>query len=250
MKRAVAIIMQHIRCAWPCLLFVSPAQGAVVACGGDNQWPPSSYRMAAAADVQGYSPDVLHAVLGGKSAVQVRLMPFARCLALAEQGRQVQIVMAASRSPERERHFLFTRSYLQLHPVSLTLQFAQVGAKPLPWCGLNGFNYQAFGVSADAVDRGSSTYPDMLRKLRAGRCRGFVEFREVWQGLLKQGVLRPEELPPLKIQPLPGRSPVSLAFMVSKQYADAQGLRRRLDRGLQALQMRGGQRMLLERQLH
>jgi len=237
-----------LRALLPALALL-PAQAAVVACGGDNQWPPSSYRVAASDKVLGYSPDVLRAVLGEEAAVQVRLMPFARCLALAAQGRQVQIVMAASRSPERERQFLFTRPYLQLHPVSLSLQPEGAGSVSLPWCGLNGFNYQAFGLRPEEVDRGSSNYPDLLRKLRAGHCRGFVEYREVWQGLLKQGVLHAAELPPLQMNPLPAQGPVRVAFMVSRQMPGAEILRQQLDHGLQVLEQRGVLQSLLSRQL-
>lgn len=235
--------------ALPPALALLPAQAAVVACGGDNQWPPSSYHAAAGDQVQGYSPDVLRAVLGEESAVQVRLMPFARCLALAAQGRQVQVVMAASRSPERERQFLFTRPYLQLHPVSLSMLPEEAGRKRLPWCGLNGFNYEAFGLRAEEVDRGSSNYPELLLKLRAGHCRGFVEYREVWQGLLKQGVLQQLELPRLRMESLPGQGPVQVAFMVSRQMPGAEILRRQLDQGLQALAEQGVLKSLLSRQL-
>ncbi|WP_374557495.1 substrate-binding periplasmic protein [Aquitalea pelogenes] len=249
MKRAFTTVMQCISSVWPCLMFVLPAEAAVVACGGDNQWPPSSYQLASAADVQGFSPDVLRAILGPEAGLQIRLMPFARCLALAEQGSQVQIVMAASRAPARESQFLFTRPYLQLHPVSLTMQPMLAGSDRLPWCGLNGFNYQAFGLRAEEVDRGSANYPDLLRKLRAGHCRGFVEYREVWQGLLRLGVLQPDQLPPLVLRPLPGRPAVEASFMISRRMPGAELLRQQLDKGLQALAARGELTALLKRQL-
>ncbi|NWK79698.1 ABC transporter substrate-binding protein [Aquitalea sp. LB_tupeE] len=241
--------MQCISRVWPCLMFVLPAYGAVVACGGDNQWPPSSYQLASTAEVQGFSPDVLRAILGPEGGLQVRLMPFARCLALAEQGSQVQIVMAASRTPNRERQFLFSKPYLQLHPVSVTMQPMLAGSDRLPWCGLNGFNYQAFGLRAEEVDRGSANYPDLLRKLRAGHCRGFVEYREVWQGLLRLGVLSAAQLPPLVLSPLAGRPAVDASFMISRRMPGAELLRQQLDKGLQAMAARGELAALLKRQL-
>lgn len=249
MKRAVTTILQRICRTLPCLVLALPAQGAVMACGGDNQWPPSSYQLASTAEVQGFSPDVLRAILGPEAGLQIRLMPFARCLALAAQGSQAQIVMAASRAPARESQFLFTRPYLQLHPVSLTMQPMLAGSDRLPWCGLNGFNYQAFGLRAEEVDRGSANYPDLLRKLRAGHCRGFVEYREVWQGLLRLGVLQPDQLPPLVLRPLPGRPAVEASFMISRRMPGAELLRQQLDKGLQTMAARGELAVLLKQQL-
>lgn len=225
-----------------------PARAAVVACGGDNQWPPSSYRQPGSDAVQGYSPDVLRAALADRVGVEVRLMPFARCLAAAEQGRQVQLVMAASYSPERAQRFLFTRSYLQLQPVQLTLQTPLAAAARLPWCGLNGFNYRAFGLSPAQVDAGSANYPDLLRKLQAGHCRGFVEYREVWQGLQKLGVAAGAA--PLAMRPLPGGSPVQVHFMISRQMAGAERLREQLDRALLRLEAGGQLQAMLARHLH
>jgi polar amino acid transport system substrate-binding protein len=249
MKRAVTTILQRICRTLPCLVLALPAQGAVMACGGDNQWPPSSYQLASTAEVQGFSPDVLRAILGPEAGLQIRLMPFARCLALAAQGCQAQIVMAASRAPARESQFLFTRPYLQLHPVSLTMQPMLAGSDRLPWCGLNGFNYQAFGLRAEEVDRGSANYPDLLRKLRAGHCRGFVEYREVWQGLLRLGVLQPDQLPPRVLRPLPGRPAVEASFMISRRMPGAELLRQQLDKGLQTMAARGELAVLLKQQL-
>lgn len=227
-----------------------PLWAAVVACGGDNQWPPSSYRLPGSSEVQGYSPDVLRAALAERIGVEVRLMPFARCLAAAEQGRQVQLVMAASYSAERAQHFLFTRSYLQLQPVQLTLHTPRATAAGLPWCGLNGFNYHAFGLSPAQVDAGSANYPDLLRKLQAGHCRGFVEYREVWQGLQKLGVAAAADRTPLDMRPLPASGPVRVYFMISRQMAGAERLRGQLDQALLRLEASGQLAPMLARHLH
>jgi polar amino acid transport system substrate-binding protein len=78
----------------------------VRACGGANEWPPSSYftrrdgRLTT--EVTGYSPDVLAAALqGSRFQPQVTLLPFARCLAEARAGHDMQIVMAAFHNPQR-----------------------------------------------------------------------------------------------------------------------------------------------------
>jgi len=176
-----------------CLMVAKVAAAAgIVACGGDNGWPPSSYfgppQHNNARPVLGYSPDVLHAVLSASAfRPEFVLLPFRRCLSLAEQGRQVQVVMGATFSTERARQFLFSRHYLHLRPAL----FLWPGAAPgLPLCGLVGFNYAPFGVKPDEVDEGSSSYLLVMKKMQAGRCRGFAEYVEVGRSLQLLGWAR------------------------------------------------------------
>jgi len=103
-------------------LTIAPFAAAVslVACGGENGWPPSSYfgppQHQNARPVLGYSPDVLHAALSaGPYRPEFVLLPFRRCLSLAEQGRQVQVVMGATFSDERARLFLWS---MKVRPVT------------------------------------------------------------------------------------------------------------------------------------
>jgi polar amino acid transport system substrate-binding protein len=76
-----------------CLAFACTAPHAlavqdpepVSACGGANEWPPSSYYVRRdgqpTAQVTGFSPEVLAAALeGSRFAVRAELLPFARCL--------------------------------------------------------------------------------------------------------------------------------------------------------------------------
>ncbi len=226
---------------------VAAATG-IVACGGDNGWPPSSYfgppQHNNARPVLGYSPDVLHAVLSGSAfRPEFVLLPFRRCLSLAEQGRQVQVVMGATFSAERARLFLFSRRYLHLRPAL----FLWPGAAPsLPLCGLIGFNYAPFGLKPGDVDEGSSSYLLVMKKLQAGRCRGFAEYAEVgrslqWLGLLGEDGVR------LQARLLPGLVPVPLHFMVSRAYTEAEALLRQVDRQLELMERSGQLDALLAR---
>jgi polar amino acid transport system substrate-binding protein len=226
---------------------VAAATG-IVACGGDNGWPPSSYfgppQHNNARPVLGYSPDVLHAVLSSSAfRPEFVLLPFRRCLSLAEQGRQVQVVMGATFSAERARLFLFSRRYLHLRPAL----FLWPGAAPsLPLCGLIGFNYAPFGLKPGDVDEGSSSYLLVMKKLQAGRCRGFAEYAEVgrslqWLGLLGEDGVR------LQARLLPGLVPVPLHFMVSRAYPEAEALLRQVDRQLELMERSGQLDALLAR---
>jgi len=231
-------------------LTIAPFAAAVsvVACGGENGWPPSSYfgppQHQNARPVLGYSPDVMHAALSaGPFRPEFVLLPFRRCLSLAEQGRQVQVVMGATFSDERARLFLFSRPYLHLRPAVFLWPGA---AASLPLCGLTGFNYAPFGLKPDEVDEGSSSYVLVMKKLQAGRCRGFAEYIEVGRGLQFLGLLG-EAGGRLQPRLLPGRDPVPLHFMVSRAYPDAGQLLRQLDRQLVQLEKSGQLNALLAR---
>lgn len=232
------------------LLLTWPAARAetVVACGGENGWPPSSYfgppQHNNARPVLGYSPDVLHAALASSAfRPEFALLPFRRCLSLAEQGRQVQIVMGATFSPERARQFLFSRQYLHLRPAVFLWPGA---AASLPLCGLTGFNYAPFGLKSEDVDEGSSSYLLVMKKLQAGRCRGFAEYAEVGRGLQLLGLLG-EDGGRLQVRLLPGLVPVPLHFMVSRRYPGAEVLLRQLDTQLSQLALSGQLATLLAR---
>lgn len=232
-----------------CLMVAKVAAAAgIVACGGDNGWPPSSYfgppQHNNARPVLGYSPDVLHAVLSASAfRPEFVLLPFRRCLSLAEQGRQVQVVMGATFSTERARQFLFSHHYLHLRPAL----FLWPGAAPgLPLCSLVGFNYAPFGVKPDEVDEGSSSYLLVMKKMQAGRCRGFAEYVEVGRSLQLLGLLG-EDGGRLQARLLPGLVPVPLHFMVSRAYPDAGLLLRQIDRQLEQMDRNGQLDALLAR---
>ncbi|WP_293766012.1 ABC transporter substrate-binding protein [uncultured Aquitalea sp.] len=231
------------------LLAASTVQAGVTACGGDNQWPPSSYRLPAAPEqVVGYSPDVLKAALPAPWKPDFRLMPFARCLSSAAQGEGVQIVMGASKTPEREKQFLFSQSYLRLNPVAASLRRPPSANRAVrEWCGIHGFNYKAFGLTDAQVDSGSANYADLMRKLEAGHCRQFVEYREVLLGLGKLGVLDP--VGQLVYRPLPGAKPVDAYFMISRRAPQAERLLAQLNVGLSRLEARGELKRLLAERL-
>lgn len=231
------------------LLMVRPGLAqTVTACGGENGWPPSSYfgppQHHNARPVLGYSPDVLHAALArGPFRPEFVLLPFRRCLSLAEQGRHAQIVMGATFSAERARQFLFSRRYLHLRPALFLWPGA---AADLPLCGLTGFNYAPFGLQSEQVDEGSSSYLLVMKKLQAGRCRGFAEYVEVGRGLQLLGLLG-EEGRRLQVSVLPGLVPVPLHFMISRDYPDAERLLHLLDQRLEQLERSGQLATLLAR---
>lgn len=228
---------------------------AVQACGGANEWPPSSYYVRREGqptqEITGYSPEVLAAALeGSRFTPHASLLPFARCLADARAARGMQIVMAAFRTPQREESFLFSQPYLQLTPRAYFL--AELWPKglnlrsladlaSLRLCGLNGISYAHLGPAAAQVYTGAPDYPSLVRMLQARRCDAFVESQEVISGFRLLGV--PELSGTLLASAkLPGVMPLQAHFAVSRQFPHAQDLLRAIDKGIARLQR--------ERKLH
>lgn len=260
-----------ILCKLPpaCLLaFACAALGAsrsqalepVRACGGANEWPPSSYYARRdglpTEQVVGFSPEVLAAALeGSRFAVSTDLLPFARCLADARAGRAMQIVMAAFHNPQRAEAFFYSQPYLTLRPRAYFL--AEQWPKGLNLrslddlsgmrvCGLNGISYAHLGSAASSVYTGAADYASLVRMLQARRCDLFVESREVVDGFRLLGV--PELSGGLLAHSaVPGVAPLQVHFIVSRQYAQAQPLLRAIDAGLRRLQRENRLPAMLQR---
>ena len=225
------------------------APSDIHACGGANEWPPSSYFVRRdgqpTSEIAGYSPEVLAAALGGsRFRPHVALLPFARCLADARTGTEVQVVMAAFQTPQRAESFLFSRAYLLLtprvyflgehYPKGLSLRTLN-DLLGLRLCGLNGISYNYLGPASDKVFTGAADYSALVRMLNARRCDAFVESQEVITGFRMLGV--PElSATVLSSAVLPDVPPLRVHFAVSRQYPQAAELVAAIDRGLERLQ--------------
>jgi polar amino acid transport system substrate-binding protein len=234
----------------------SAARAAAItvhACGGANEWPPSSYFVRRqgqpTTEVAGFSPDVLAAALQGSGfAPQVAMQPFARCLAEARAGVEIQVVMAAFYNDERAKAFLYSDPYLLLNPRAYFLSARWPGGLSLTTlkdleryqlCGLNGISYAHLGAAAQQVYTGAQDYASLVRMLRAARCDVFVESEEVIQGFRLLGHAELMD-PQLASAPIPGVLPLQGHFIVSRNYPQAQALLDAINSGLQRLR-RGNQ---------
>lgn len=219
------------------------------ACGGANEWPPSSYYVRrdglATTEVAGYSPEVLSAALGGsRFRPHVALLPFARCLADARAGTDMQVVMAAFQTPQRAENFLFSQPYLLLTPRLYFLgEYFPKGIniqgpgdlQALRLCGLNGISYGYLGPASEKVYTGAADYAALVRMLQARRCDAFAESQEVIAGFRMLGV--PELAGnALMSAALPDVQPLKVHFAVSRQYRFAADLVAEIDKGLERLQ--------------
>lgn len=218
-----------------CLLLLLPPPPAwaapipVQVCGGDSEWPPSSFfrrdHGVPTREVTGLSPDVLARIFAGSGFAPVfTLQPWARCQHDVENGAS-DIAMGGTFNPERARRFLLSRPFFSLTPayfywkkaapaggIHLT-SAAELGKYRL--CGMTGHNYDAYGPQALHIDLGSGDYTATMARLSHGRCDLFLENLEVLQGLIALGQAGLGDAD-LIGQAVPGLAPVPVHFMVSR----------------------------------
>ena len=224
----------------------------VVACGGDSNWPPMSYLMPGETQVKGMSPDVLRAVFANDADLDIQLRPWVRCLTEVTRADGADIVMSFLRNPEREKQFLFSRSYASLTPAYIYL----ARRYPVPpvrslgdlsqfkVCALRGASTSYTKLPATAIDSGSSGYASLIGKLNLEHCDVVVDLQEILLGHQKLGVI-PLDANLHSIALLPQTEPHPLYFGVSKDNPRAAKLVERMDRGIADLQRTGALAKLL-----
>lgn len=222
------------------------AADRVVACGGDNNWPPMSYATPDNPQVKGFSADVLRAIFANDSDLLIQLRPWVRCLTEVTRADGADIVMSFLRNPERDKQFLFSRPYASLTPVYIYLSgryptppvrtLADLGA--LKVCALRGASTAYTKLPPEAIDAGSNGYTSLMVKLNKEYCDVVVDMREVIQGHRKLGSI-PLVAGQHTMALLPDTEPHPLHFGVGRGNPQANSLVERLDRGILALQRSG-----------
>lgn len=194
-----------ICCGWISSIAPLYAAEPVHLCVGDgNPWPPYSYFER---DAQGF---VDPATLNGIATQQVRqalaqagwnyqlsFMPWARIMQEMEATLgQCDLVWNASYSEARARFALF--SEVQYHTQLVLFSITPSGQEEqqneiqnATYCGVNGYNYQPFGLSNEALVLGDSIQ-QVLSMLEAQRCQFFPSEKEP---LLSGGELGIYQLP-------------------------------------------------------
>ncbi|MES2581426.1 MAG: transporter substrate-binding domain-containing protein [Pseudomonadota bacterium] len=222
------------------------ATSRVVACGGDNNWPPMSYASPGDPRVNGFSADVLRAIFPNSSDLQIQLRPWVRCLTEVTRSDGADIVMSFLRNPERDKQFLFSRPYASLTPayIYLSSRYPRPPVRtladlaPLKVCALRGASTAYTRLSPDTIDAGSNGYTSLMVKLNKEYCDVVVDMQEVIQGHRKLGSI-PLVAGQHTVAPLPETEPHPLHFGVSRSNPMAGALVERLDRGIQNLQRTG-----------
>ncbi len=214
------------------------------ACGGDGNWPPMSYVLAGGRRVEGLSADVLREVLAQEPVVTLR--PWARCLHEVQALEGYDIVMSVFRTPEREKDFLFSRSYLSLTPsyLYLTSRYAYPPIKNLAdlarfkVCALHGASTFYTKLPPASIESGATNYSSLIKKIDRGYCDVIIDMREVFQGFSNLGML-PFNSGQYQIFPLPGTEKYPLHFGISRDHPFGPQIMEQIDRGLAELQKNG-----------
>ena len=219
------------------------AQDRLRACGGDSNWPPMSYIKAGSTVVEGLSAEILRSIFKDP---KIELRPWARCLFEVQAREGFDIAMSLFKNPEREKTYLFTRSYHSLTP-SYLYSAARFPATPLQSlsdlqkykvCSLHGSSTFYTKLPASAIESGATSYTSLLRKIDRGHCDIVVDMQEVLWGFARLGLL-PLDVNSYKVTSLPQTEKYPLHFGISKEHPQAQKIINQLDQGLAELQKSG-----------
>lgn len=225
----------------------------VQVCDDVNEWPPFTFVQPASsegsrAQVVGYAVDVLERILKPLGVVvRIELLPWLRCLREVESGKDFVMALNASYSEERARRFLLTEPYYDTthayfysrrrYPQGPAIAGLQDLGK-FQLCGVHGYNYTAYGLRDEQVDRGALDFSRVIAKLLADRCEIGIEKLEVVQAARYRGQRLLSD-PAIAYAAIPGMPKGEFHMIVSRQHPQGQALVDVLNRGVKTLRARG-----------
>ncbi len=226
----------------------------VAICDDENEWPPYSYYQRVAGKktetLTGYAVDVIGEIFSRHGVnYRIDLIPWPRCVAVTTMGKHYAMVLNLSHNPEREKQFLFSRAYYTTtayyfyskrnHPNGLPIKSpADIGKFRV--CGVQGYNYDGYGLKPGEVDQGAKNFPALISKMQLGRCVLFLEKDEVMTAYAAIGKNYLAD-PDIGKAPIPGMKPNLFYFGISKNFERAGELRALIDESL--LHMEGNGRL-------
>lgn len=229
----------------------------VSVCDDVNEWPPFTYLAPGSAppragagpqDVLGFSVDVLRLILAPKGiAVRIELLPWVRCLREVDSGASFQMALNASSNAERQRRFWMSEPYHATTPGYFYSRHRYPDGPPVRSakdltqfrvCGVHGYNYSAYGLRDDQVDRSALNFSSVIAKLLADRCElGVGELEVVRASLFKGKPLA--DNPDLAYGRVPSMPKVEFHMLVSRQHPQGEALLEVINAGLKELRDRG-----------
>jgi polar amino acid transport system substrate-binding protein len=218
---------------------------AVSICEDENEWPPYSYFLRVngrkSQKLVGYAVDVIDEILTRHSIrYHIDMIPWARCMAVTAIGKQYQMVLNLSFSPERMQALLFSRPYYSTtvyyyyskrqHPDGLAIK-GPADLRSHRLCGVRGYNYVGYGIDAKAIDQGAGDFTALIAKLHLGRCDLFLEKNEIMTAYAAIGRDYLAD-PDVGRALMPGMKPALFHFGVSRKFPQAEALRTLIDQEL------------------
>jgi ABC-type amino acid transport substrate-binding protein len=237
--------------ALPC---VCQAVESIRACGGNSHWPPMSYVLEDTKAVKGISVEVLKAIFNPQP--EIKLRPWARCMAEVEAMQGSDVMMSTFKTSEREQKFYFSHSYYHLTPAYFysRQKFLVPPIKQLSdlskykVCSLHGAATSYVGNTALKIESGATNYLSLIRKIDRGYCEIVIDMREVLFGLSKIGIAS-FDAAHYQILPLPETQPLPLHFAVSKKNPNALKILNELNQGIIQLEKSGKLKLLINADL-
>lgn len=231
---------------------VAPSGMSVAICDDENEWPPYSYYQRVdgkkTANVVGFAVDVIHEIFNRHGIeYSIDLIPWSRCLAVSTLGKDYAMVFNLSYNAERARSFLLSRPYYATtsyyyysrrnHPRGLAIN-SVADLKKYRVCGVQGYNYDGYGLPAGQVDQGARSFTALISKVKLGRCALFLEKDEIMTGYAAIGMNYLAD-PDIGKAPIPGMKPDLFYFGVSKRYAHAEEVHAVIDEELLHMESNG-----------
>lgn len=170
---------------------LAPATGAqadslrgqqVLACDDANEWPPYSFYRRVdgrrSEELTGYTVELLRRIAQRRGfQLEIRMLPWKRCVEAVRQG-ELQLLLNAIRTPERERDFwisstIYETELLALwssrrHPEGLGLR-QQADLATWRVGGLHGYSYSQLPMAIQADMLRAPNYRSLLQMLQLGR---------------------------------------------------------------------------------
>jgi polar amino acid transport system substrate-binding protein len=230
----------------------APAINSISICEDQNEWPPYSYFRRVngkkTTALTGYAVDVIDKIFTRRGiSYKIDMIPWSRCLAVTSLGEQYAMVLNLSYNPERVKSFMLSRAYYattafyyysrRSHPNGLDIS-SLADIKKYRVCGVQGYNYESYGLTRGEVDQGATNFPSLISKMQMGRCALFLEKDEI---MLAYAAIGKNYLadPDIGKAPLPGVKPDSFYFGISRRYPQAEQLRSLIDDELRQMETSG-----------
>ncbi|AMC33781.1 substrate-binding periplasmic protein [Janthinobacterium sp. B9-8] len=246
------------------VLWLAPVQAAgpvIKICDDAAEWPPYTYYARQGKiktnKLSGFSIDVIAAVFAKhKINYEIDLLPWKRCLFEVEKGEKYQMILNATKNPEREQLYYFSDSFYQTHyyyfyskkayPAGLNIK-SPADLNHYKMGGISGYAYSALtSVNKNNISR-TVNYLALIKMLYAGRIDVFAEDIEAIVGMGEVGIYDFMGDTQLGMVLLPGVEENKFYMMFTKKSVAGEMLRDLLNKELASMKKSGELRRLLDR---
>jgi polar amino acid transport system substrate-binding protein len=234
----------------------------IAVCDDENEWPPYSYWQRVngqkSSTLTGYAVAVIDDIFKRRGVdYRIDMIPWQRCLAVTKLGEKYQMMLNLSYNAERASSFLFSRPYYATTAYYYYSRRQNKNGLPIETpadlrkyrvCGVQGYNYEGYGLNPGQVDQGARDFSALIAKLHLGRCTLFLEKNEVMTGFAAIGKNYLAD-PDIGKAPVPGLKPDLFYFGFSKRFKGSAQLRKLINKELRQMEASGQLAAMLQHAL-